>query len=77
MNHNELPQTAAARNILYRAEAYLEAACVARPEVMLDNILGAAQDLVNRDGYRWDVALAKAVRIYPATEYSALDAYAF
>lgn len=76
-NRNELPMTAASRNILERAEGHLKAACVSCPEVMLGCILDEAQDLVNRDGYRWDVALAKAVQIYPATKYSAMDAYAF
>ena len=36
-------------------------------QIMLENILDEAQELVNTDGYRWDVALAKACRIYPAT----------
>lgn len=71
----ESAQTAAARTILANAERSLKASCVTYPEIMLGCILDEAQELVNAHGYRWDVALAKAVRIYPATRYAATDAY--
>jgi len=69
------PQTKAVRNILANVERSLKASCVSFPEVMLGCILDEAQELVNDHGYVWDVALAKAVKIYPATEYAALYAY--
>lgn len=69
------PATKAARNILANVERSLKASCVSFPEIMMGCILDTAQELVNEDGYRWDVALAKAVKIYPATNYAATDAY--
>ncbi len=74
---NELPQTTATRNILNNVERSLRAACVSFPEIMLGCILDEAQELVNEGGYVWDVALAKAVQIYPATKYAAEGAYDF
>ena len=68
-------QTIATRKILANCERSLKAACVSFPEIMLGCILDNAQDLVNEHGYRWDVALAKAVKIYPATEYAATYIY--
>jgi hypothetical protein len=64
-------QTLAARKIIANCERSLKAACVSFPEIMLGCILDTAQELVNEDGYRWDVALAKATQIYPATKYAA------
>lgn len=68
-------QTIACRNILDRAQRALKSSCVTFPEIMINNILDEAQELVNDHGYCWDVALAKAVRIYNATKYSANWAY--
>lgn len=70
-----LNQTKATRNILDSVQRALKAACVSCPDVMLDCILDEAQELVTRDGFRWDVALAKACQIYPATKYAAQFAY--
>ena len=75
MTRHELPQTTASRNILTSAERSLKASCVSYPEIMLGCILDTAQELVNDGGFCWDVALAKAVEIYPATRYAALYAY--
>ena len=75
MTRNELFQTTAARIILANAERSLKANCVSFPEIMMGCILDTAQEYVNEDGYRWDVALAKAVKIYPATKYAALYVY--
>ena len=68
-------QTIATRKIIANIETSLKASCVSYPEVMMGCILDNAQELVNLDGYRWDVALAKACQIYPATKYSALYVY--
>jgi hypothetical protein len=37
--------------------------------IMTNNILDAAQQLVNEEGYAMDVALAIACKKYPATQY--------
>lgn len=74
---NELPQTTAARNILDNVQRSLKAHCVSYPEIMLGCILDVAQDYVNNDGFVWDVALAKAVKIYPSTQYAANYSYDF
>jgi len=72
---NELFQTTAVRIILANVQSSLKASCVSCPDIMLNCILDEAQELVNRDGYRFDVALAKAVKIYPATKYAANYVY--
>jgi len=64
-------QTIATQKITANIERSLEAACVSFPEVMIGCILDDAQDLVNEHGYCWDVALAKACQVYPATRYAA------
>lgn len=68
-------QTKAVRNVLASIERSLKAACVSCPDVMLGCILDEAQDLVNEFGYCWDVALAKACKIYPSTKFAANYAY--
>ena len=68
-------QTKVARKILHNIERSLKASCVMYPDTMREVILDAAQELVNEDGYSWDVALAKACKIYPATRYAALHIY--
>ncbi len=40
------------------------------PITMIENILRVAQEMADQ-GYVWDVALAKACQIYPATRYCA------
>jgi len=60
-----------ADKIIKNAEASLKASCVSFPDVMMGCILDEATDLVNAHGYTWDVALAKAVTIYPATRFAA------
>ena len=68
-------QTIATRKIIANIERSLKASCVSFPEVMIGCILDEATDLVNEYGYRWDVALAKACSIYPATKYAAKYIY--
>ena len=68
-------QTKAAQTIINNIQRSLAASCVSFPSVMLENILDDAQDLVNNDGYVWDVALAIACKSYPATKYCGLYAY--
>jgi hypothetical protein len=43
--------------------------------MMLESLLGVAQEYVNVEGYAFDVALAKACAIYPATQYCPVVAY--
>jgi hypothetical protein len=38
-------------------------------QIITNNILDAAQQLVNEDGYAMDVALAIACKKYPVTQY--------
>jgi hypothetical protein len=68
-------QTLATRKIIANIERSLKASCVSFPEVMMGCILDEATDLCNEHGYRWDVALAKACKIYPATKYAAQYIY--
>jgi hypothetical protein len=42
---------------------------------MLDHILNVAQEYVSDEGYAYDVALAKACAIYPATKYCPVVVY--
>jgi hypothetical protein len=70
MNNN----TQAAKNIINSIEASLQA--VSYSSIMMENILDRAQELVNEDGYVWDVALAMACKMYPRTQYCGLAAYA-
>ena len=69
-------QTKAVQTIIRNIARSLEAACVSHPEVMMQNILDDAQELVNENGYTWDVALAIACKAYPCTQYSGEYAYA-
>ena len=63
-------QTIICQRILDNVQRSLKAACVSCPDIMLGCILDEAQELANQ-GFRWDVALAKAVQIYPSTKYAA------
>ena len=65
--------TQATQNIIYNIQISL-AGCQ-RPDIMMENILNKAQDLVNEEGFVWDVALAKACHIYPKTQYCGLYVY--
>ncbi len=68
-------QTYAVQNLINAIETALKASCVSCPKVMLDHILNVAQEYVNDEGYAYDVALAKACSIYPATKYCPAVAY--
>lgn len=68
-------QTEAVRTIISSIERSLKAHCVSYPEIMMECILDEATDLMNEYEYRYDVALAKACQIYPATKYAAQYAY--
>jgi hypothetical protein len=68
-------QTQAVQNLINAIETALKASCVSYPKVMLDHILNVAQEYVNDEGYAYDVALAKACAIYPATKYCPVVAY--
>ena len=67
--------TQAAQNIINAIEVALAAHCVSCPAIMMGCILDNAQELVSEDGYQWDVALAMACKIYPATTYCGQAAY--
>jgi hypothetical protein len=68
-------QTQAVQNLINAIETALKASCVSYPEIMLDHILNVAQEYTNVEGYAFDVALAKACAIYPATKYCPAVAY--
>ena len=68
-------QTQAVQNLINAIETALKASCVSCPKVMLDHILNVAQEYTNVEGYAFDVALAKACAIYPATKYCPAVAY--
>ena len=68
-------QTQAVQNLINAIETALEASCVSYPQMMLESLLGVAQEYVNDEGYAFDVALAKACAIYPATKYCPAVAY--
>ena len=61
-------QTEACKKIINNIQAALVGKCY--PLIMTQNILKEAQTLADQ-GYVWDVALAKACQIYPATRYCA------
>jgi len=68
-------QTKAVQNLINAIETALEASCVSYPKVMIDHLLSVAQEYVSEEGYAFDVALAKACAIYPATKYCPAVAY--
>jgi hypothetical protein len=68
-------QTKAVQNLINAIETAFKASCVSYPKVMLDHILNVAQEYVNDEGCAYDVALAKACAIYPATKYCPVVAY--
>lgn len=51
--------------------------CVSCPDVMMECYLDEAQELVNEEGYAWDVALIKATSIYPCLKYVPQNAGAY
>jgi hypothetical protein len=68
-------QTKAVQSLINAIETALEASCVSYPQVMVEHLLNVAQEHVNVEGYAFDVALAKACAIYPATKYCPAVAY--
>jgi hypothetical protein len=68
-------QTKAVQNLINAIETALEASCVSYPQVMVEHLLNVAQEYVNDEGYAYDVALAKACAIYPATQYCSAVVY--
>ena len=67
--------TEATANILKAINSAL-ACSYLTPELAKDSILTEAQELVNSDGYAFDVALAIACKIFPVTSHCGLYAYA-
>ena len=61
-------QTAACKKIAENIQTALVGAIA--PAIMMDNIMKAAQSLA-AEGYVWDVALARACQMYPATKHCA------
>jgi hypothetical protein len=61
-------QTEACKKIIENIQKALVGKCY--PTIMIENILRVAQEMADQ-GYVWDVALAKACQIYPATRYCA------
>ena len=68
-------QTKAVQSLINAIETALEASCVSYPQVMIDHLLNVAQEYASDEGYAFDVALAKACAIYPATKYCPVVAY--
>jgi hypothetical protein len=68
-------QTKAVQNILDNITRAMEAHCVSCPDVMIECILSEAQELIDNKGYCYDVAMAIACKMYPATKYAATLAY--
>ena len=61
-------QTEACKKIIENIQKALVGKCY--PTIMIEKILRGAQEMADQ-GYVWDVALAKACQIYPATRYCA------
>ena len=68
-------QTQAVQNLINAIETALEVSCVSYPQIMLGHLLDVAQEYANAEGYAFDVALAKACAIYPATQYCPVVVY--
>ena len=68
-------QTQVVQNLINAIETALEASCVSYPQMILGHLLDVAQEYANDEGYAFDVALAKACAIYPATKYCPVAAY--
>jgi len=66
-------ETQIVRTIINNIESALVGAQC--PQIMMANILDKAQTLINEDGYRYDVALTIACKMYPRTQHSARYLY--
>jgi hypothetical protein len=67
------PATKATQVIINNIQTATEGRVYA--DMMMENILRRAQELVNTSGYVWDVALVKATKMYPLTQHCGVGAY--